>query len=194
MCLRIVRSEVDSTFEAVDRLSSLLQPDKRVAQVVMCDRKVRFEVDGEAIACCRLVQSSELCERDAEVEVCLREMRLEFDSAAEAINCLRQPVQSNKYIAQIGMIFGDPGIDRNCPRDHVNGQIRLPKLVSNHPEHVSAVGMAGVDRQNLLIEARSFVQASCPMLADAIGEQALRCVYALLSFRPALFAVHVPVA
>jgi hypothetical protein len=32
------------------------------------------------------------------------------------------------------------------------------------------------------------------MMSDAIGEQPLRCVAALLAFRPALFAVHVPVA
>ncbi len=48
-----------------------------------------------------------------------------------------------------------------------------PNLRSKHPEHVQAVGMAGMNCQNLPVEPFGFAQASGLMMLECRGEHLL---------------------
>ena len=162
---------------------------------------VRPEADGPAETGRRLVRLPLVGQHVTETVMGLREIRPENESPAIAGGRFVQPPQFLEHDAQIGMVSGLRGVERDRPTDQVDGQIRASHLIGDHPEQVQAVSIAGVDRQNLPVKPFGFMQASCLMMVQGGGQYRLNARRRrrphrppMLRLRPALFAVHVSAA
>ena len=82
----------------------------------------------------------------------LRVGRLKGERPAVAGGRLVQPAAFAERGALVGMVRRDVRIDRDRLADHVRGEVLPAGLQGNHTQQVQGVGMAGIDRQNLLVK------------------------------------------
>ena len=99
--------------------------------------------------------------------VCLQVVWIELEGGAVGGGGLVQPSFSRERDAQTGMVRRRSGVDRDRLGDQVSGHVMASRLVGDDPEQVQAVGMAGVDRENLPIQAFRVAQPPCLMMSNA---------------------------
>ena len=89
---------------------------------------------------------------------------LQFDGAAEMVKRPIQLPRSAVNLAEVGVIQGVCGIDRDGPADQLDRGIRMAHLVGQDTEKVECLGMIGGAGQDLAIERLGLGQAAGLMM------------------------------
>ena len=122
-------------------------------------RKVRLEPDGFAEAGDSLIDPPLLLQHIGQVVVRIGKVRFEPDRSAVAGNRVIEPALRGQGVAEVGVIQRDRGFHRDRLADPLSGQTVMSALVGDHTEQMEAIGVAGLNRENLKVETFGFAQA-----------------------------------